>query len=114
MTQTRFDATNNFRSGALLVEQDGARNGHVIVDPSLCLVGLHLVVKKRIFFAIFSSGRAANNNDRRFFCIGACDGVQNIQTSDTVSDADEADSVDARIPIGRRIRRQARASSSRF
>jgi hypothetical protein len=58
------------------------------------------VVQERVFFTIFSAGRAADDDDGRFFGERAGDGVEDIEAADAVGDADQADAVDARIGIG--------------
>src|SRR6266508_4547536 len=71
VAQTRFDAADNLRSRALFIEENRARNRDFVVNAALCLESFDLVMKKRIFFAIFPSGRAADNDNRRFLSISA-------------------------------------------
>ena len=58
-------------------------------------------MEERIFFAVFAARCAAHDHNRRFFRIRAGDRVQHVQTTDAIGNADEADSVDARIGVGR-------------
>ena len=109
--QAGLDAADDFRRGALFIEQHRARDGDFVVNAPLRLERLHLVMKERIFLAIFSPGRAAHDDHRRFLRIGAGDGVENVEPAHAVGDADQPDAVDARVGIGGETRRWARASS---
>ena len=118
VTQTCLDATHNLRSGALLIEQHRARNGHFIVNAALRFESFNLVMKERIFFAIFASGSAAHNDNRRFLGIRAGNGVENIESAHAVSHTNQTDPVDARISVGgetcRRLVRHRDALDFRF
>ena len=104
--QTCLNATDDLRSGALLIEQHRARYGHFIVNAALRFERFNLVMKKRIFFPIFASRSAAYNHNRRFLGIRAGDGIQNIESAHAVSHANQTDPVDARISVGGETRRR--------
>ena len=57
-------------------------------------------MQERIFLTIGPAWCAADDNHGGFFGIGAGDGVQSVQSTDAISDADEADAVDAGIGVG--------------
>src|SRR5262245_30702345 len=50
-------------------------------------------MKERIFFPIFPTWSAADNHDRRFFGVGACDRIQDIESAHAVRDATKTDAV---------------------
>ena len=106
VTQTGFDATNNLGSSPLFIEQDCAGDGDLIVDPALGFKRFYLVMEERIFLSILASRRAADHHDRRFFGIGAGNGVQNIESADAVGHTDQTDSIDTRIGVSRKASRR--------
>ena len=104
VAQTRLDATNNFGSSALFIEQHRACDGDLVVNAALRLERFHLVMKERIFLAIFAPGSAAHHHHRRFFRICAGNRIQNIESADAIGHANQTDPVDARISISGKTR----------
>jgi hypothetical protein len=74
-----FNATYNFASSALLIEENRARNGYFVVNSALRFESFDLVMQKRVVHTILSTGSAAYHHHRRFLGIGAGNGIQNIQ-----------------------------------
>src|SRR5581483_3072087 len=75
VAQTGLDAANDLRGGALLIEQDRARNRDFVVNAPLRLESFDLMMEKRVFFTIFSSGSATHNHNGRFLGVCASDGI---------------------------------------
>ena len=100
VTQAGIDAADDFRGSALFIEQHRARDRDFVVDASLRFERLHLVMEQRIFFAIFPARRAADDYDGRFLRIGTGNGVQDVEASHAIGDADQTDAVDARVSVG--------------
>ena len=98
--QTGLDAADDFGGGALFIEQHRAGDGDFIIDAALRLEGLHFVMKQGILFAIFSPRRAADDDNGRFFRVGAGDCVEDVEPAHAISDADQPDAVDARVGVG--------------
>src|SRR5512132_416895 len=88
VAQTCLNATNDLRSGALLIEQDRARNRDFVVNAALRFESFDLVMKERILFTIFSSRRTAHNDNGRFLGVRTGDRIQNIEAAHTVSHTD--------------------------
>ena len=101
VAQASLNAADNFGRGALLIEEDGARDRDFIVDAALRVESFDLVMQKRIFLAVFSAGRATDDDDGRFFGVGAGNGIEDIQSAHAISDADQTDAVDAGISVSR-------------
>jgi len=102
MAQTCLDAPNNLGSSALLIEENGARNGDFVVNTALCFERFDLVMQQRILFPIFPPGSAAHDDNRRFLGVRTGDRIQNIQSAYAVSHANQTDPVNARIGVGRK------------
>ena len=98
--QTCLNATDNLRSGALLIEQHRTRHRDFIVDAALRFESFNLVMKKRIFFAIFAAGRAAHNHNGRLLGVCARNRVHNIESAYAVGHANQTDAINARISVG--------------
>ena len=84
----------------MFVEQDGAGDGDFIIDAALGFEGFDLVMKERIFFAIFAAGGTGDDDDGGFFSIGAGNGIEDVEAADAVGHADQADAVDAGVGVG--------------
>jgi hypothetical protein len=97
--QAGLDAADDFRRGALFIEQHRAGDGHFIVDPALRLERLHFVMKQRILFAVLSPRRAAHDDNWRFFRVRAGDCVEDVKPAHAISDTHQPDAVDARVGI---------------
>ena len=54
--------------------------------------------------ALGQSGRAGQQHDGRAFRISTGDGVDGIQSADTIGDTEGADAVDACVGVGRKAR----------
>jgi hypothetical protein len=100
VAEAGVDDADDFGGGALFVEKHGAGDGDFVVNPSLGFESFYFVMEQRIFLAVFSSRSAGDDDDGRFFGIGAGDGVDHVQAADAVGDAGEADAVEAGIRIG--------------
>ena len=61
-------------------------------------------MQERVFFAVFSARGAADDHDRRFFGVSPGNGVEDVESADAIRDADQADTVDARVSVGRKAR----------
>ena len=86
------------------VFQAYGRHGHFFEDFPLRRKLAHHVVQVGVAGTFRQSGGAGQQHDRRSFRIGAGDGVDGIESADTVGDTEGADPVDARIGVGRKPR----------
>ena len=94
----------DFLKRGLRIAQDGRGDGELFEDFFLRVKLAHLVVEQRIFFAFLHPRRPADDDDRRFF--GEClrRGVCNLQPTDAIRDAHDAQTAQPRVGIRREPR----------
>jgi hypothetical protein len=89
----------NFLERRLGIAEDSGSDGELFEDFLLGIELADFVMEERIFLTFFHAGRAADDDDGRFFGKRFGGGISDFETADAISDTDRPEAADAGIGI---------------